>query len=203
MTEIPEATPAAVTASPVIAELRPDPALRERLEELAGEWSRAADGAEQMAAETPGAYAQTPAELGAEAELLREHARAIRDLLGEGPAGGGSVADHPDDCPCAACREDAPAAVVVATNLPMQGVVLRWYRNLDVARYFDAAVVTVSRSGVQLNGGSYLHDIPAAWIADAQRAVEMLQHGQPDRAAGFATHEPGKAFRGELVEVKR
>ena len=100
-------------------------------------------------------------------------------------------------------RDTAPSAVVVATPTIMDGLVLRWYRNTNLARYFDAALVSVSRSGVMLNGNSYLHDIPAAWIADANRAWEMLQHGQRDRAREFVTHEHGKAFSGEIAEIQR
>jgi hypothetical protein len=101
-------------------------------------------------------------------------------------------------------KDIAPPAVVVATPTIMDGLVLRWYRNADVAKYgSDSALLSAGRSGVMVNGGSYLHDIPGAWLSDANRAVEMLQHGQRDRAMGFATHERGRAFNGEIVEIKR
>lgn len=100
-------------------------------------------------------------------------------------------------------KDTAPPAVVVAVPTIMDGLILRWYRNADVARYSDSAVLSASRSGVMLNSGSFLHDIPPAWISDAQRAHEMLQHGQRDRAREMATHEHGRAFRGEIAEIKR
>jgi hypothetical protein len=100
-------------------------------------------------------------------------------------------------------KDTAPPAVVVATPTIMAGLVLRWYRDAGAAEYLDAAVVSAGRSGVMLNGGSYLHDIPAGWIADAQRAHEMLRHGQVDRARELATHEPVQAFRGDITEIKR
>lgn len=100
-------------------------------------------------------------------------------------------------------KDTAPPAVVVATPAVTAGLVLRWYRNASLARYLDAALVSASRGGVMLNGGSYLHDIPAAWIADASYACEMLRHGQRDRAREFATHEHGKLFAGEIVEIRR
>lgn len=101
-------------------------------------------------------------------------------------------------------KDTAPPAVVVATPTIMDGLVLRWYRNAEVAKYgSDSALLSAARSGVMVNGGSYLHDIPAAWLADAQRACEMLQHGQRDRARELATHENGKLFSGEIVEINR
>lgn len=130
-----------------------------------------------------------------------------------GKLAGGVIADHgarPDDAAlglmqliAAEQKYTTPPAVVVATPTIMGGLVLCWYRTLDVARYTDAALVSASRSGVMVNGRSYLHDIPAGWITDACRGAEMIQHGQSDRAREMATHEPGSAFRGEIVEVKR
>jgi hypothetical protein len=99
-------------------------------------------------------------------------------------------------------KDAAPPAVVVATPTIMDGLVLRWYRNADVAKYgSDSALLSAGRSGVMVNGGSYLHDVPGAWLSDANRAVEMLQHGQRERARELATHE--RPFSGEIVEIKR
>ena len=101
-------------------------------------------------------------------------------------------------------KDTTPPAVVVATPTVMGGLILRWFRTASAAQGGEAlALATASKSGVTLNGNSYLHDIPAAWIADAQRACEMLQHGQEDRAREMATHQHARVFSGELSEVKR
>lgn len=101
-------------------------------------------------------------------------------------------------------KDAAPPAVVVAVPTIMDGrLVLRWYRNAGAARYSDSAVLSASRSGVMLNSGSFLHDIPPAWISDAQRAHEMLRQGQRDRAREMATHEHGRSFRAEITEIQR
>lgn len=100
-------------------------------------------------------------------------------------------------------KDTAPPAVVVATPTITDGLVLRWYRRIDVARYSDSAIVSASRQGVMLNGESFLHTIPAAWITDAQRACEMLRHDQRDRAMELATHQRARAFSGDLTEISR
>jgi hypothetical protein len=101
-------------------------------------------------------------------------------------------------------RSAAPPAVVVATPTMMDGLVLRWYRDVGTAERSARELVSASGNGVLLNGDAYLHDIPAAWIADAQRAHEMIEHGQRDRAREqFATHKHARVFSGELSEVRR
>jgi hypothetical protein len=101
-------------------------------------------------------------------------------------------------------KDTAPPAVVVATPTVMGGLVLRWYRTVDAAERSTRELVSASGNGVLLSGDAYLHDIPAAWIADAQRAHEMISRGQRDRAQEeFATHKHARVFSGELSEVKR
>lgn len=156
----------------------------------------------------------TPQEWGAFSFVLGQHADTpyIARLIeaGKVPAPADCLTSHcppsaHTDCEYPKCAPDAaPPAVVVATPTIMDGLVLRWYRNADVAKYgSDSAVLSVSRGGVMVNGGSYLHDIPVAWMSDAQRAHEMLQRGQRDQARELATHENGKLFSGEIVEIKR
>ena len=99
--------------------------------------------------------------------------------------------------------EDVPA-VVVATQTIMDGLVLRWYRNLPSAEFGHSyAVVSASRNGVLVTGSVYLHEIPAGWISGAERARELMRDGQVDGAREFATHEHARAFGGELREVSR
>jgi hypothetical protein len=101
-------------------------------------------------------------------------------------------------------KDTAPPAVVVATPTIQDGLVLRWYRDIEAAESSSREIVSASSRGVMLNGNVYLHTIPPAWIADAQRACDMLQHDQRDRAQEeYATHKHARVFSGELSEVKR
>jgi hypothetical protein len=131
------------------------------------------------------------------------HSSKIRDLTALFDAG---YVRHGAAEPAAgpSAKAAPPAVVVAALAVSGGGLVLRWYRNVDTARAGGQfAVIAASGSGVTLNGGSYLHDIPAGWIADANRAYELLKARRVADARAMATHEPGRAFRGEIVEIQR
>lgn len=80
---------------------------------------------------------------------------------------------------------DAPAGpVVLSFPTIMDGLVLRWYRDVAHAAY-RAERVSASRNGVRATG--YLHDIPANVLADAEAVHQALAAGSAD-VFSYVTH---------------
>jgi hypothetical protein len=70
--------------------------------------------------------------------------------------------------------------VVIAAATILDGLVLRWYGSTAVAEY-GGPMLSASRRGVRIHG-VYLHEVPAGWLEDAERAYELLCAGH-DHAA--------------------
>lgn len=77
--------------------------------------------------------------------------------------------------------------VVIAAATIMDGLVLRWYDGTNAAEY-SPPILSASRNGVSVHT-TYLHEVPAGWLEDAQRAYELLRGRRDDQAAAeMATH---------------
>jgi hypothetical protein len=86
--------------------------------------------------------------------------------------------------------------VIVATETPANGLVVRWRRGTE-----DFALLSASRYGVEIHGPAHVDDDLKQWITDAERAHEDLKAGRRAEARALATHESDPKF-GDLVPVK-
>ncbi len=82
--------------------------------------------------------------------------------------------------------------VVTVTPTIMDGLVVRWYRDLDAAQAGGAiaSMASASRNGVLVHG--YLHEVPERVLAEARRAHRLLSERRDadDEVRAMATHRP-------------
>lgn len=91
--------------------------------------------------------------------------------------------------------------VVIAAATVIDGTVLRWYRNIVLADH-GGPLISASRRGVSIHT-TYLHEVPAGWLEDAQRAYELLRDRHEERArAEMATHRR-TSLMGTVVPIER
>jgi hypothetical protein len=86
------------------------------------------------------------------------------------------------------------AMIVTATPTIMDGLVIRWYAS-ERAEDRGSEVMSASRNGVRVY--SFLHEVPAAHMANAVRAYEYLRADRPgceDFARSLATHRRSGMF---------
>lgn len=90
-------------------------------------------------------------------------------------------------------------AVCVAFPTIMDGLVLRWYASPD-AYVNGAEMVSASRNGVRVL--TFLHEVPADVLTQAQEAHTLIARGRGDEAQAMATHRAMLLSR-ELVPIDR
>jgi hypothetical protein len=93
-------------------------------------------------------------------------------------------------------------AIVVATTTIVDGITLRWYRNIHDARN-QRELLSASRHGVLVSGSTYLHTIPAGFLRDATAGYEALAARQDDKAHGYVTHVKNPNIGGRIEPVGR
>ena len=94
--------------------------------------------------------------------------------------------------------EDAPVCVAFPTI--MDGLVLRWYRNLAG---YDANVELASASRDHVSVHGQIGDLPPGVLDAANRALELLRADHRGQAAAMATHRPARFLSRELVPIER
>lgn len=97
---------------------------------------------------------------------------------------------------------DSPIIVTVTPTI-MDGAVVRWYASVNAAECGDP-IASASRAGVLVTG--YLHEVPAAVMAQANEAFEILRdrdgrRGAPELVYPMATHRKRGLF-GPLERIE-
>ena len=99
-----------------------------------------------------------------------------------------------------------PDPIVTVTPTVMDGLVVRWYADLDAAQNCHE-MASASRNGVRIASrmGGNLYQTPAAVLDQAIRANEILRRrGEPDdEVRAMATHRRRRLFGMDLEPIHR
>ncbi|HZB28932.1 MAG TPA: hypothetical protein VE465_02080 [Streptosporangiaceae bacterium] len=91
--------------------------------------------------------------------------------------------------------------VVIGYHTIQDGLVLRWYRDLDAATHHVEAL-SASRNGVLVGRGVYLHTIPDLVLNLATSAYEALRDGHDEEVLALCTHRKNSLLGGRIEPIE-